>query len=160
MLKRTYKSLYEKIEPPDNLIALTKEKMKKEKLKKHFSLYKYGTIAACFIIAIVITIPYTTEKSENTAMQSTNNAMDTLTSPSIGNVYEDYSSIDSFSGSAPSFEMQEGNFKGNSFVTMDSANSAEIQESNSMWEKIINFIKTILSLPLKLIQSIIDFFTF
>jgi len=169
MLDRTYKSLYDKIEPPDYLIVLTKEKMKKEKNKKHFSFYKYGAIAACFIIAIVVAIPYTktinnVEFAGNAPMQSTS---DSLSSSQIwmegnfsgtDNLQEDLSSK-----SEASFESIPQS-TGNAFSTNTSIGNASkdntLVPSKSLGEKIIDFIKSIILLPIKLIQTLIDFFTF
>ena len=57
MLKTTYKSYFDKINPTNDLIERTKAKMVQEKTKKHFSFYKYsGLIAACFIVILATTV--------------------------------------------------------------------------------------------------------
>jgi len=128
MLKNTYKSLYEKIEPSDKLIKLTKEKMKKEQNKKHFSFYKYGAIAACFILVIIISVPYT-----NNLEKSSNNYIE--------------SSQESLSGTAP-----ENNFASDSInessnfdknISFNSSALADVKKP-SLPDKIVIFIKGII----------------
>jgi len=162
MLNRTDKSLFEKIEPPDNLIALTKEKMRKEKNKKHVSFYKYGAIAACFIIAIVVAIPYT----KNIESFSGNASFDALGSMSSMSGISKQDSFISSGDFDDKSSITSNNFATDSIIEGSMPNNfvanSEIEavRKPSFGEKIIYVLKEIISFPLKLFQAIIDIFTF
>ena len=144
MIKNTYKSLFKKIEPSDDLIKLTKQKMKQEQSKKHFSFYKFSAIAACFIIVIVITIPYTknTESISHDAAEFNNNSFGSITGSASDLTIEESFDKPNFSG--------QNSLKSELFATSDSVTSDSINSvgKTSIIDTIINFIKKIISLLL------------
>jgi len=146
MLKETYKSYCDKIEVPESLITATKEKMEKEKNKNKFSFYKYGTIAACLIIALVITIPYTNSLKNTSDDLSGNIAYDSLNSSQM---MDSSFKGDYFSGNVE-------NFVQNSFDPSIESSASVTTNDESIFEKVLNFIINIFSYPIKFISNLFN----
>ena len=133
MIKDTYKSLFDKIEPSDDLIQLTKQRMKQEEKKSSLSFFKYGAIAACFIFAIVLTVPYMQKTANNMA------ASESIMQDSIGAINEDTSITKDF---------VKPNFSGMNSIDSVQNSGEMVEKSNdfNLLDKIIAFIKNLLNL--------------
>ena len=133
MIKDTYKSLFDKIEPSDDLIQLTKQRMKQEEKKSSLSFFKYGAIAACFIFAIVLTVPYMQKTANNMADS------ESIIQDSIGAINEDASITEDF---------VKPNFSGMNSIDSVQSSVGTIEKSNdsNLLDKIIAFIKNLLNL--------------
>ncbi len=151
MLDKTYKSYFDKINPTNELIKKTQEKMKQEKTKMHFSFYRYGGLVAACLIIILFTFLV---KAPNNRLQTDSIPNDSLSKSSDAIYFDSEITNEENTNAIP----KPSNFFNSSEInsitsSMDYASSDTITAKTSISEPLW---KTILLFPFRAIKALID----